>query len=180
MQHNDQNNNNGNDMSPLLAGLARTVAQSIDEQAVWAHAKDAAHAIIGHQLFTVMRHDAAASTVTRIYSSRASEYPPGVSKHKGPTPWAMRVLRQGQFYIGYNAADIEANFSDHALIASMGLASILNLPVRVANTTIGTINLLNVADYYDETQVEAGTILAALLAPVLMAKGESRRLIPKG
>jgi GAF domain-containing protein len=167
MQHND----NTNEMCPLLASLAQTVARSTDEQAIWAHAKDVAHSIIGHQLFTVMRHDAAASTVTRIYSSRTPEYPPGVSKHKGPTPWGIRVLQQGQFYIGYNAADIESNFSDHAIIASMGLASILNLPVRVANTTIGTVNLLNVANYYDDTQVEVGTILAALLAPVLMTKG---------
>jgi transcriptional regulator with GAF, ATPase, and Fis domain len=161
-------NDNRSAAQPLFAALAQTVAQSTDEQAIWAHTQQVANAVIGHLLFTVMRHDTSASDVARIYSSKAAEYPPGVKKHKGPTPWGTRVLQQGQFYIGYNSADIESNFSDHAIIASMGLASILNLPIRVANTTLGTINLLNVENYYDESQVEAGTILAAIVAPALM------------
>lgn len=164
MQHGSSNDSSW----PLFAGLARTVAQLDDEQIVWAHADDVFRSVIGHQLFTVLRYDAANGNVTRLYSNRPSEYPVSGTKHKGPTPWGEQVLKQGRYYLGRNAADIEWAFEDHALIASMGLESVLNLPIRVANTTLGTVNLLHVADYYDESHLDVGTILATLLAPVFM------------
>ena len=158
---------------PLFAGLARTIAQLDDEQIVWAHAEAVFRSVIGHQLFTVLRYDEASGNVTRLYSNRAAEYPVSGSKHKGPTPWGERVLTQGQYYLGYNADDIKWAFEDHALIASMGLESALNLPIRVANTTLGTVNLLHVANYYDESHVDVGTILATLLAPVFMHRTQA-------
>ena len=166
MQH-----GNSHDSSwTLFAGLARTIAQLDEEQIVWAHAEAVFRSVIGHQLFTVLRHNEASGNVTRLYSNRPTQYPVSGTKHKGPKPWGERVLKQGQYYLGHNADDIKWAFEDHVLIASMGLESVLNLPIRVANTTLGTVNLLHVANYYDKSHVDVGTILATLLAPAFMAR----------
>lgn len=169
MQHRD----NYDSTWPLFAGLARTVAQFDDEQTVWAHAEAVFRSVIGHQLFTVLRYDAASGNVTRLFSNRATEYPVSGTKHKGPTPWGEQVLKRGQHFLGYNAEDIKWAFEDHALIASMGLESALNLPIRVANTTLGTVNLLHVANYYNESHLDVGTAVATLLAPVLMPQPQA-------
>ena len=158
------------DVWHLIAGLARTVANSADENVVWVHADAVFGAIIGHQLFTVLGCDEQAATVTRLYSNRPSEYPLGGTKPMRATPWGDQVLKRGQVFIAKDAADIEWAFPDHALIASMGLASAINLPIRVAGTTLGTVNLLHVAGFYHHSHVEVGTILAALLAPVLLKR----------
>ena len=155
---------------PVAADLARMVAQSADENAICACAQSAFAQAIGHQLFTVLAYNEQAGEVVRMYSNRPTEYPVSGTKAMGPTPWGAHVLQRGKFFIGRNAADIEWAFPDHALIASMGLQSALNLPVRVAGTTLGTINLLHVAGHYHQAQVEVGSILAALLAPVLLAR----------
>jgi GAF domain-containing protein len=158
---------------PLLAELARTVAESDDEHAIWAHADAVFASFIGHRLFTVLGCNEQVGEVIRLYSSRPAEYPVSGTKVMRSTPWGDHVLKQGRHFIGKDAADIEWAFPDHVLIASMGLESIINLPVRAAGTTIGTINLLHVANFYHQDQIEIGTILAALLAPVLIRKRHS-------
>ncbi|MBF8288327.1 MAG: histidine kinase, partial [Candidatus Rokubacteria bacterium] len=57
---------------------------------------------------------------------------------------------------------------DHALILSLGCASVLNLPVVWDGRTLGTINLLHEAGFYDEGDVPVGQIFAALAAPALL------------
>jgi len=153
-----------------LARLALALAQAPRAEDAFACVAAAAHASIGHRLFTVMRFDAAAMTVERLYSSNPGAYPPGGRKAKRDTWWGRHVLEQGQPYIGRSAGDIRAHFGDHELIAGLGLASILTLPVRVCGRTLGTMNLLHVAGHYDEAHVGPGRVLAALLAgPLLLA-----------
>jgi GAF domain-containing protein len=155
---------------PLAAKLASSVAQSVDEKVICACAETVFAEAIGHQLFTVLAYNEQAGEVVRMYSNRPSEYPVSGTKAMGPTPWGEHVLRRGKFFLGRNADDIKWAFPDHVTIAGMGLESALNLPVRVAGVTLGTVNLLHVAGHYHHAQVEIGSILAALLAPVLLAR----------
>jgi len=153
-----------------LARLALAIAQAARPEEAFGCIAEAADAIIGHRLFTVMRFDAAAMTVERLYSSNPGAYPPGGRKAKRDTWWGRHMLEQGRPFIGRSAEDIRAHFGDHELIAGLGLQSILNLPVRVCGRTLGTMNLLHVAGHYDEAHVAPGLVLAALLAgPLLLA-----------
>jgi hypothetical protein len=61
-------------------------------------------------------------------------------------------------------------FFDHALIASLGCASVLNLPVKHDGRILGTINLLHEEAWYEEGDVPIGLGFAGLAIPALLAR----------
>jgi GAF domain-containing protein len=144
--------------------LVKTVAEAPGQEAAFAAVADAANTFIGHRLFTIMAFDAQAMQVRRLYSSNPAAYPRGGSKAKRDSPWGRRVLQEGRPFIGRDAADIRANFDDHEIILGLGLASVLNVPIRVCGRTIGTMNLLHQAQYYQAADLESGSLLASQLA----------------
>lgn len=152
----------------MLCTLAQAMAEAPDPDAAFAAVAQAAQASIGHRLFTVMRFDAAAMEVQRIYSSNPDAYPPGLRKAKRDTWWGKHVLEHGNAYIGHDANDIRAHFVDHEVIAALGLAAILNIPVRVCGRTVGTMNLMHSAGHYGEHHVAPGRLFASMLAAPLM------------
>lgn len=158
-----------NDFRRLAGDLAETVGRENDAGEVWPVLDAVLAETVGHQLFTVLLHDAASGTVTRCYSSRPDEYPVQGSKHMGPTPWGDLLLTQGKPFLGTDEATIRWAFSDHDLIFSMGLGSAINLPVRLAGRTLGTLNLLHEAGHYRAEHLEVGAILAAIIAPLMLA-----------
>ncbi|MGB7182807.1 MAG: GAF domain-containing protein [Burkholderiaceae bacterium] len=149
------------------ARLAHAVAAESDPQLIWPVAEQVFSELIGHRLFTVLAYTAGDGLVTRTFSNRPDEYPVSGTKVMGPTPWGDIVLKQGLAYIGHNADDIRWAFPDHALIASMGLESTCNLPVRAGGETLGTINLLDHAGFYADNCLPTGLVLAGLLAPAM-------------
>src|SRR6266853_2023945 len=98
-------------------------------------------------------------------SGEPEAYPVGGRKPVPPTPWARRLFEERQPYIGYTADDIREVFFDHALIASLGCASVLNLPVVHDGRTLGVLNLLHEARWYGEDDVPLGQVFAALAVP---------------
>lgn len=152
-----------------LSRLVKTVAEAENFDTVFSAVAETADTLIGHQLFTVMAFDADSMEVERLYSSNPEAYPPGGRKLKRDTAWGRQVLEQGRPYIGRNAEDIRSNFTDHELILVLGLESVLNVPMRVLGRTIGTMNLLHRADYYDVADLECGYFLAGQLVGPLCA-----------
>jgi hypothetical protein len=146
-----------------LADLAKAVAEAGRRDEVFAAVADMAGRYIGHRLFTVMAFDAEGMRVRRLYSSNPAAYPPGGSKAKRDTPWGRLVLEQGRPFIGRGADDIRANFDDHEVILGLGLESVLNVPVRGFGWTLGTMNLLEAAGFYDESDLDWGHVLAGQL-----------------
>jgi hypothetical protein len=63
---------------------------------------------------------------------------------------------------------VKAVFFDHELIRSLGCESVLNIPVVWAGRTLGTINLLHRAGWYDEAQLPLAETLAALAVPAYL------------
>jgi GAF domain-containing protein len=153
-----------------LARLAAGVAEAADPGAAFECIAAAAGRAIGHRLFTVMAFDRDTMQVQRLYSSNPRDYPPGGRKAKRDTAWGRHVLEEGRPFIGRSARDIREHFDDHELIAHLGLESVLNVPVRVCARTLGTMNLLHDAAFYDESHLAPGRLLAAVLAgPLLLA-----------
>ena len=101
--------------------------------------------LVGHRLFTLLAVTDGGRRVQRVYSSNPSAYPVGGAKEMGPTPWGELVIRGQQPYLGRDAHDIRWAFPDHALISSLGLASVVNLPVVYDGTTIGVTAMLHEA-----------------------------------
>jgi hypothetical protein len=124
--------------------------------------------VIGHKLFTVLVHHPQARESERRYTNQPAVYPVGGRKPVSPTPWTERLFVERRPYIGTTAEDIRAVFFDHELILSLGCASVLNVPVVWNGHTLGTINLLHEAGWYDDTDVPVGQLFAALAIPTLL------------
>lgn len=125
-------------------------------------------AVLGHRLFTLMRYHHASGDSERIYTTHPTQYPVGGRKPLNPTPWTEQVLRRQQPYLGRTVADVRAVFFDHALIASLGCGSVLNLPVVWDGRSLGTINLLHEEGWYDASDVGLGLLFAALAVPAYL------------
>lgn len=153
-----------------MEALAQLVATNRDTEPVWALARSSLEALVGHRMFTVLHYDESAGTVTRIFSDTPEHYPVGGTKKMGLTPWGDHVLRQGRPFVGPDAAAMQWAFPDHQYLASIGMESVLNLPMRIAGTTLGTINLTHKSGHYRDEHVHPAMMLTALLTPVLTAQ----------
>jgi len=123
--------------------------------------------VIGHRLFTIMRFDADRSEVERVHSSMPAVYPVGGRKAKRDTTWSDHTLRDMKVFRASGADAIRAAFDDHATILSLGLGSVLNIPLVLAGRCVGTMNLLHEAGWYTTQDEPTGLLLGAFLLPVL-------------
>ena len=154
------------DPLPHLAAVAAAVAGGGQPEATFRALDAAMTAALGHKLFTVLlRHPGESE---RRYTNQPAAYPVGGRKPVTPSPWTEQLFGRREPYIGRTAADIRAVFFDHELIASLGCASVLNLPVVWDERVLGTINLLHEAGWYDEGDVPIGLAFAALAVPAYL------------
>lgn len=118
---------------------------------------------VGHKLFTLLYVAPNRKRVKRGYTNMPKEYPVGGYKEIGETPWHKRVVQERRAWVGYNARDIEWAFFDHKLIVSLGCESAMNIPVVYNGRLLGTMNLLDAAGHYKETDADKCAPFAALM-----------------
>jgi hypothetical protein len=94
-------------------------------------------------------------------------YPVGGRKAKRDTAWSDHTLRDMKVFRASGVDAIRAAFNDHATILSLGLASVLNIPLVLAGRCVGTMNLLHEADWYTAEDEPTGLLISAFLLPVL-------------
>jgi len=123
---------------------------------------------IGHHLFTIMRVHEELQEVERLYSSLPDAYPVSGRKPKQGTPWGEQVLDRGEIFIANTPAEVESAFSDHALIFSLGIGAIMNVPIRFRGRSLGTMNICHEAGWFADSDRTPGRLLAALLVPPLL------------
>ena len=157
------------DPAPHLAAVAAVATLPGQPQPLFAALDAALGAVLGHRLFTLMRLHERTGESERIYTTAPDAYPVGGRKPLNPTGWSEQVLRRGQPYLGRTPADVQAVFSDHALIAALGCGSVLNLPVVWDGRVLGTVNLLHEAGWYDAGDAALGLVFAALAVPGYLA-----------
>ena len=162
-----------------MARLAEAVANLYQIEKIWAQADAVFGEVIGHRMFTVLRYLEDRGEVARLYSSEPEAYPVGGTKPMGPTPWGELVLKQGKPFVGPDANAIRWAYPDHEKIIGMGLESALNLPMRLAGRTLGTINLTHQSGYYHDGHLQAGSMLAALLTPLLAQYPSEQSTLPE-
>ena len=118
---------------------------------------------VGVKLFTLLYVAPGGKRVKRLYTNMPKEYPVGGYKEIKDTPWHTRVVREKRAWVGYNAKDIEWAYFDHELIKSLGCESAMNVPVVYSGRLLGTMNLLDAAGHYKESDVAKCEPFAALL-----------------
>ena len=125
--------------------------------------------LIGHKLFTLMAIDWPRGEAARIYTNMPDDYPIGGRKPLGAlTAWGKIVLDGRQPWIARTAEDIRGAFFDHELIAALGCASCLNVPVIDTEApdgprVIGTVNMLHEEDHYRAEHAVVAAPFAELL-----------------
>jgi hypothetical protein len=118
---------------------------------------------VGHKLFTLLYVAPNGKRVKRIYTNMPKEYPVGGYKEVKDTDWHKLVIGQKKPWVGYNAKDIAWAFFDHELILSLGCESAMNVPVVYNGRLLGTMNLLDAAGRYKESDPRNCEAFAALL-----------------
>jgi hypothetical protein len=118
---------------------------------------------VGHKLFTLLYVAPNKKRVKRMYTNMPKEYPVGGYKEIGETPWHKRVVQERRAWVGYNIDDIKWAYFDHELILSLGCQSAMNVPVVYAGRLLGTMNLLDAANHYKESDVAKCEPFAALM-----------------
>lgn len=123
---------------------------------------------LGFGLFTLMVLTPDGQQVRRVHSTNPQAYPLAGLKQMGPTPWGDLVLRRRECFVGRDAAAIRWAFPDHELIASLGLASVINVPVVALGQVLGTMNVLDAEGRYADADLPVVQGVAPyLVAPFL-------------
>jgi GAF domain-containing protein len=150
------------DAEALATGAAKSPA------ALFAAIAEVARRRVDAGLVTAMRHDEAASTVERIYSSNEQAYPVGGRKQKRDTGWSRKVLAEHQVLVSAGDDGIRDSFEDHAIIFGLGLHSCVNVPLVSQGQCVGTLNVLRAQADWNEDEVALARALGlAALAGVL-------------
>jgi GAF domain-containing protein len=153
------------DIESLVAGAAKSPA------ALFAAIAQVAARRVGAGLVTAMRHDEAASTVERLYSSNPQAYPVGGRKLKRDTGWSRKVLAEHRLLVSAGDDAIRESFEDHAIIFGLGLHSCVNVPLVSEGRCIGTLNVLAARAEWSADEIATVRALGiAALAGALMMK----------
>ena len=154
-------------MNPIideLGACTQTMATATSAEALYQRIDRAVQSLVRHRLFTLLVVVEGGREVERIYTSDPVAYPLTGRKPMGPTPWGDHVIKGMQPWLGRTMADIRWAFPDHALIESLGCGSCINIPVIVFGQMIGTMNVLDRENAYDEQAVATLQLFAPLLA----------------
>ena len=151
-----------------LARLADISATERDPTALYAAVDRLVQEVIGHKLFTMMRVHEASAEVERIYSSNTAAYPVGGRKQKRGTPWSAVVLDRGEVFVARNRHEVREAFADYELIESLGIGSIMNVPLAWRGRRLGTMNISHEAGWFTEQHALAGRLIAAFVVPSLL------------
>jgi GAF domain-containing protein len=146
------------DIEALAAGAAKAPT------ALFAAIAGIATRRVGAGLVTAMRHEEAAATVERIYSSNEQAYPVGGRKVKQESDWSRHVLVEHRVLVSAGDDAIRRHYNDHAVIFGLGLHSCVNVPLVSAGKCLGTLNVLRAQAEWDD---EAVAIIRALGLPAL-------------
>jgi hypothetical protein len=156
----------------VLARLARATAEAETPQQAFVAAETAVRALTGFRLFTILFVTRAGDEVERVHSSDPAAYPLTGRKRMGPTPWGTHVLDGQQAWHGADAEAIRWAFPDHALIASLGCGSCINIPVIIMRQLIGTLNVLDAPGVLRADQIPSLQAVAPAIALPLLRMAE--------
>lgn len=120
---------------------------------------------VNHVLWPAPADAADVIDLQRIWSSRPAEYPVAGRKRKTLTPWTRQLLLGGEIFLGEGQAALQQVFDDHRLILSMGLQSVMNVPLLHAGACFATFNVLGTRAQWTAQEKQQIELLAALALP---------------
>lgn len=132
---------------------------------------------VGARLFSFTTVEDHGRLARRSYTSHPVEYPVSGIKLVEPNRWTEIVLDGRQTFVANRLAEIATVFPDHELIGSLGLGSVVNMPVILHGDICATLNLLDVEGYYTPDRV--AFITRHLALPSMAAQLCHQALLPR-
>lgn len=123
----------------------------------------------GTGLFTVTALDEGAGVHRRVYTSHPVDYPVHGTKPLERDAWYQACVAARRPFVANSPEAFRDHFFDHALIASLGLGSCVNLPVMEGSEVVATVNLLAEAGHFTPDRVAAYAALVDNVSPALCA-----------
>lgn len=153
--------------------LCTQLPRAADLDAALATIEGVRHGLLGEGLLTVNANlscgsDAQVVELQRIWSSNPAAYPPAGRKRKTLTPWTRQLLLRGEVFVGEGAEALAQVFDDHALIASLGLCAVVNVPLPGRDgMVLATFNVLGRRPRWQPEEVLLIRLLARFAAPAV-------------
>jgi GAF domain-containing protein len=161
----------------LLAALTRFSHVLAEKNGQPRAAFSALHAladtVLGANLFTVLLLDYEHGVMRRLYSSNPVIYPEGGADPIGDTIWERTIIGEQKPLIMEDYAALRQLLPEHETLRALGLGAMLNLPIVVGGTTIGTLNMLHDDGRYTPERVAAAEALKPAAAVLLLNQMKS-------
>lgn len=110
----------------------------------------------------------------RIWTSNAQAYPVGGRKRKTMTPWTRQLLLGAEVFVGEGDVALEQAFDDHALLNSLGLHSIVNVPLLDRRGgCFATFNVSGTRAHWLPNEILMIRLLALLATPAILHAREA-------
>lgn len=154
------------------------ISAATDAESCWKALERLAAEAVGHKLFTVMTVDIGAGLVRRAFSNMPAEYPTSGTKplHGNAGSWFDTVFVARKTFVANTIEEIAQVFPDHALIASLGCGSVVNLPIVLEGELVSAVNLLDEAGHYTPARVAIAE--ERLAVPARLCSALARRFSP--
>jgi GAF domain-containing protein len=124
---------------------------------------------------TPQRLDDEAIELQRLWSSRPQAYPVAAPKRKTMTPWSLKLLQRCEVFVGEGDAILVEVFDDHALIASLGLHAVVNVPLLAGGRCVAAFNVLGIRSQWQPHELMLARLLVVLATPwVLQASADTQ------
>lgn len=159
--------------APAVQALCRELPRAPGFDAAMQVVERVRQQLLGNGLLTVNHVEwpapgAQAETIDlqRVWSSRPAEYPVAGRKRKQLTPWTRQLLLSSEIFIGEGPEALAQVFDDNRLILSMGLRSVMNVPlVGGDGRCFATFNVLGPQDSWSAVEKLQIELLAAMARP---------------
>lgn len=158
---------------PILAFTA-DLARLTDPIDAFAALDRLVQRLLGAKLVTVTTVENGGRLARRSYTNMPEAYAVSGTKEVEVNAWTEIVVERRETYVANTLAEIATVFPDHALIGSLGLGSVVNMPVELGGELMATLNLLDVEGYFTAERV--ALIRDRLTLPTLAAQLAYARL----
>ena len=107
-------------------------------------------------------------TLQRVWTSNPTAYPVAGRKRKTLTPWTRQLLLQAEIFVGEGEEVLREVFHDHALISSLGLQAVANIPLLLPDgRCFATFNVLSTRPQWTADTLWLLRLLAAQVTPAV-------------
>ncbi|MDQ2926587.1 MAG: GAF domain-containing protein [Caldimonas sp.] len=152
-----------------IASIADALAMAAPLAAVLGVVDRIAMHRIGTIVFSASLCRVDAMEVERIYSSRPQAYAVGVRTNKRQTAWGRQVLQEQKVFVGEGALEMAAAFDDKEGMASIGVRSIINVPIVVQGRCLGVLNFGRGVERVSPSDVTIARFLSLAACPAFLA-----------